>query len=117
MKQNILETFVGFIVLIIAFVFLSYSLGTTQNDSKGTYSLSARFESVEGLVNGTDICIGGIVVGKVTSMKLDPQTYTAILNFAINDDIQIPKDSRASVVSSGFLGGKYIAITPGGDDE
>jgi phospholipid/cholesterol/gamma-HCH transport system substrate-binding protein len=33
----------------------------------------------------------------------------------IRDDIQLPKDSAASIVSESLLGGKFISLSPGGD--
>ena len=35
----------------------------------------------------------------------------------MRDDVELPVDSSAAVVSNGLLGGKYLALVPGGDVE
>lgn len=116
MKQNILETFVGFMVLAVAAFFLLYFYGSKQSDSREEYTLNATFQNVEGVIKGSDVMIGGIIVGYIQDLKLDPVTYDAKIVLSIDKDVKIPSDSRAAIASSGFLGGKYVSITPGGDD-
>lgn len=117
MKQNILETIIGFGVIFIALYFLISSYTSQNKDNQQQYQLKARFDSVEGIIKGSDVQIGGIIIGTVNSLKLDNMTYSADLVLSINKDVKIPLDSRASVTSSGFLGGKFISIAPGGDDD
>lgn len=118
MKQNIIETIVGFAVLIIAFLFLifAYKTGSSMTNDKG-YQLTASFQSAEGISVGSDIMISGIKIGSVKKISLDPNSYFANVYLNINESIKIPKDSKAQVVTSGLLGGKYIAIVPGSDNE
>ncbi|AAU04170.1 outer membrane lipid asymmetry maintenance protein MlaD [Rickettsia typhi] len=118
MQQNIVETIVGFLVLIIVLLFLifAYKTGTSIISSKG-YQVTANFQSAEGIAVGSDVMISGIKVGSVTKITLDPDRFYASVYLNINDDVKIPKDSKAQVVTNGLLGGKYIAIIPGNGDE
>lgn len=118
MKQNIIETLVGFAVLIIAFLFVTfaYKTGNNLSDSKG-YQLTANFQSAEGIVVGGDVMIAGIKIGAVKKIVLDQNSFFALVYLNINDNIKIPVDSKASVVTSGILGGKYISIVPGNEDD
>lgn len=116
MKQNLFEIAVGFVVLFTSIFFLIFSYGSQNHESTSTYSISATFQNVDGIIKGSDINIAGIPVGKVESLKLDRTTYNAVLKFSIDSKVKIPTDSRASVTTSGFLGGKFISITPGGDE-
>lgn len=116
MKQNILETVVGLLVVAIAGFFLFYSYNMQKTDIKEEYNLTATFENVEGIIVGSDVNIGGIAIGKVEKLTLDPKTYNAMMTLSIDQKVQIPTDSRAAIVSSGFLGGKFVSITPGGDE-
>ncbi len=116
MKQNILETVVGLVVLAIAGFFLFYSYNMKKKDIKEEYSLTATFENVEGIIVGSDVNIGGIAIGKVEKLTLDPKTYNAMMTLSIDEKVKIPTDSRAAIVSTGFLGEKFISITPGGDE-
>ncbi|MCC8419125.1 MAG: outer membrane lipid asymmetry maintenance protein MlaD [Rickettsia endosymbiont of Glossina mortisans submortisans] len=118
MKQNIIETIIGFVVLIIALLFLifAYKTGSSIASSKG-YQVTANFQSAEGIAVGSDVMISGIKIGSVKKITLDPNSFYASVYLNINDDVKIPKDSKAQVVTSGLLGGKYISILPGNDDE
>lgn len=117
MKQNVIETVIGFVILVIAgwFFVYAYNVNRMNADSDG-YVLTARFQNAEGIVIGSDIMTAGIKIGEVYDMTLDRETFFAVMQLKINKGIQIPKDSQAAVVSSGFLGGKFVAIAPGASD-
>lgn len=117
MKQNIIEIIVGFIILIIAAMFLIYAYNRSGQDVDTGYTLEARFQNAEGIVTGSDIMLAGIKIGDVKNLTLDRENFYAVMQMSINKDIKLPKDSQAAIVSSGFLGGKFVAIIPGGDTE
>jgi phospholipid/cholesterol/gamma-HCH transport system substrate-binding protein len=48
---------------------------------------------------------------------LDPKTYLVTVHMNIRNDIKLPVDSSVLVTQTGFLGGQYLSITPGGDDK
>jgi phospholipid/cholesterol/gamma-HCH transport system substrate-binding protein len=117
MTRNLLETLLGAIVLIVAIGFLVFAYNTSQVDQTGGYELTARFDKVDGLERGSDVKISGIKVGTVIDQTLDPETYRAEVRFSLREDVQLPADTSAAVVSNGLLGGKYLALVPGGDIE
>jgi phospholipid/cholesterol/gamma-HCH transport system substrate-binding protein len=117
MSRNLLETLLGAIVLIVAIGFLLFAYNTSQVKEDGGYELIARFDKVDGLERGSDVRISGIKVGTVLDQTLDPETYRAEVRFSLREDIQLPADTSAAVVSNGLLGGKYLALIPGGDIE
>ena len=118
MKQNSFETIVGFIVIGVAIIFgtYAYQVSGSGHHSDG-YIINATFQNSEGIVKGSDVMIAGITIGKVEDLILNPDSFLADTKLRVNKDLKIPKDSSASIVSSGLLGGKYIVISPGGDDE
>lgn len=118
MKQNLVETLVGLIVLIIAgsFFYFAYNISKVGKSRDG-YNIIANFQDIDGISEGADVKLAGVKIGYVDSLKLDPETYYAGVNLYIDKEIEIPKDSRASVATSGLLGGKYIRITPGGSED
>jgi len=61
--------------------------------------------------------IAGIKIGVVDELLLDHQTYEALVICDINKAISIPIDSKASIVSAGFVGNKFITIEPGIDQK
>ncbi|MBT4879793.1 MAG: outer membrane lipid asymmetry maintenance protein MlaD [Alphaproteobacteria bacterium] len=118
MRTNLLETIMGAIVLVIAAVILIFAY-TSRNAAKlnGAYELTAKFDRVDGLLKGSDVRVSGIKVGTVTTETLDPSTFLAIVTISVNSDIKLPVDTSAEVVSEGLLGGKYLALVPGGSDD
>jgi phospholipid/cholesterol/gamma-HCH transport system substrate-binding protein len=117
MSRNLLETLLGAVVLIVAIGFLAFAYSSSQVQQIGGYELVARFDKVDGLETGSDVRISGIRVGTVLDQTLDPETYRAEVRFNLREDVRLPADTSAAVVSNGLLGGKYLALVPGGDVE
>ena len=99
------------VIVAIAFVF-TIALG--GRGSSGIV-LRATFSHVDGLGIGSDVRIAGVTVGRVTAEVVDPKTFLATVSFRIRPDIHLTVDSSAAILSEGLLGGKYLALTPGGD--
>jgi phospholipid/cholesterol/gamma-HCH transport system substrate-binding protein len=114
MNRKFPEIFTGLAVIVIAAVFLLYALDRAQALGSGGYPLTAQFSDIGGLTTGSDVKIGGVVVGQVTDEHLDPQTFAAVVRLKINNNIQLPNDTSATIASDGLLGGNYIALSPGG---
>lgn len=117
MHKNILETLMGAIVLIVAGGFLAFAYKGSDVRVEDGYTISGRFTNASGIALGSDIRIGGIKVGVVSNLDLDPKTYEAVVTMQIRKSTQLPEDSSAAIVSSGLLGDKFIQLTPGGDDK
>lgn len=116
--RNVAETIIGAGVLLAAalfLVFLSQNTGLAARNS-GDYAVIAQFRSAEGVVVGSDVRLGGVKVGTVTDLTLDPETYLAVTHMVIEDQIKIPDDSEAIVASEGLLGGAFIELSPGGSE-
>jgi len=117
MKQNLMESAIGALVIAIALGFFIFMYSTTGvGKGSGGYHLTAKFKNVEGINVGSDIRMSGIKIGSVTNQTLDNQTFDAVLTFAIDPVIKLPDDSTAKITSEGLLGGKFIALEPGGSE-
>lgn len=118
MKQNAIETIVGFIVILIAAVFFVFAY-KTSNMSKTSdgYNVFANFQNIDGITKGSDVKLAGIKIGYVDTLSLEDDTYYAVVKLNIDNAVEIPKDSRAIVSTNGILGGKYIRINPGGSEK
>ena len=117
MKRNLIETILGAVVLFVAifFVVTTYNSSGVKNDY--AVKLWANFDKVDGITNGSDVRLGGIKIGTVIGLDLDPKTYRAKLDLGIQDKIGIPTDSSAVIASDGLLGGKYIDVIPGAEND
>jgi phospholipid/cholesterol/gamma-HCH transport system substrate-binding protein len=114
MTRKLPEILTGLAVIVIAAVFLVYALGRAQALGTGGYDLGAQFSSIGGLTVGSDVKLGGVVIGHVTEEHLDPVTYAAVVSMSIDNKIKIPSDTSAAISSDGLLGGNYIGLSPGG---
>lgn len=95
-------------------------LATTATDfgqdiGKETYSITARFQNVADLRDRAPVKIGGVTVGMVESIALDPVSFEAVVRMSVASRFdEIPSDTGASVLTSGVLGDRYIGLEPGG---
>lgn len=89
-----------------------------QDIGEETYLVSARFSNVGDLRNRAPVKIGGVTVGLVESISLDPVSFEALVQMQIDSRYnEIPNDTGASVLTSGILGDRYIGLEPGGSPE
>ena len=80
-----------------------------------TYKVTARFANVADLKTRAPVKIGGVTIGLVESINLDPVDFDAVVEMQIDSRFSdIPNDSGASVLTSGVLGDRYIGLDPGG---
>ncbi len=111
----VLETVLGFVVLVAAGAFLVYAQGQmTEGPGRDGYEVTARFNTVGDLARGAEVRVAGVPVGAVRAVELDPETYFARADMVIRADVEIPEDSTAKIAMAGLLGGSYVEIEPGG---
>jgi phospholipid/cholesterol/gamma-HCH transport system substrate-binding protein len=117
MQRNVFEASIGALVLCVCIVFsiFAYKNANLSLTKKYAYVLQAKFDNSEGIGIGSEVMIAGIKIGMVSAEEIDLNNYMAVLKLSIDKNVKIPKDSSAKIMSSGLLGGKYIAIIPGGD--
>lgn len=115
MSENRAEIFAGAAVLAAALGFLAYATGGQGlTPASGTYALKASFRSVDGITPGSDVRLAGVKVGSITALSLNPETFFADANIAIDSKIQLPTDSAILISSEGLLGGNFVELVPGG---
>jgi phospholipid/cholesterol/gamma-HCH transport system substrate-binding protein len=109
-----------FVLLGFASLFFLVTQITNRELTKNgkSYEVTALFENVGSLKAGAAVSMAGVTVGRVDSISFDQDVYKAVVRMRINSTYdRIPKDSDASIMTSGLLGGQYIGITAGGGDE
>lgn len=83
-----------------------------------SYEVTALFENIGSLKPGAAVSMAGVTIGRVDSITFDQDVYKAVVRMRIASAYnRIPKDSDASIMTSGLLGGQYVGITAGGDEE
>lgn len=112
-----IELVAGAAVLAVAAGFLLWAGGGIGGAAHGSYPLRAAFPNVDGVEKGTEVRLAGVRVGRVSDVRLNPQTYYAEAELQVPDNIALPTDSAALIQSDGLLGGSYIELRPGGAPE
>jgi phospholipid/cholesterol/gamma-HCH transport system substrate-binding protein len=70
--------------------------------------------SLNGLEIGSPVKYSGIRVGRVDSVRIDPDNVSVILvELSLDDGTPVAEDSRADLGSQGITGLKYIELTRG----
>ena len=83
-----------------------------------SYVISARFTNVGDLKNRSPVKVGGVSIGLVKDVKLDPVTFEAVVEMHIDRRFnELPADTSAAILTSGVLGDRYVSLDPGGDPE
>lgn len=118
MRGQWIETLMGFVVLTLAAAFLIYvvRVGGFESVRRG-YAVSARFGDVGSLAPGATVSVAGVKIGTVSRVSLDPKTYLAEVELAIDPEIKLPADSSAKITSDSLLGGVHVALAAGGSPE
>jgi len=120
MNRGTIDLWVGIFVTIgiAAILFLALKVGNlTSVSSAPGYRLQAAFDNIGGLKLRAPVKAAGVVVGRVEQIKLDPQTYQAVVSMKIDRGFQFTKDTIASILTSGLLGEVYIGLDSGGDTQ
>ena len=119
-NRKSLEVWVGLFVAagILALAMLAFKVGNlTSADVMNGYKVTALFDNVGGLKVKAAVTVAGVRIGRVSAIAFDNKKYQALVTMDIDGRYQnIPKDSSASILTSGLLGDQYVGIEPGGDD-
>jgi phospholipid/cholesterol/gamma-HCH transport system substrate-binding protein len=118
MNRATIDLWVGIFVAIgiAAILFLSLRVGNllTSSNAPG-YRIEGAFDNIGGIKVRAPVKAAGVVVGRVERIRLDPQTYRAVVTMKIDQGYQFSRDTIASILTSGLLGEVYIGLDSGGD--
>lgn len=118
MKHSKLELTTGLFVLLglAAFAYLTIKFGTGSLIGGNTYTVESRFANAGGIHPGCSVLLSGVTVGRVEDVRMDPSDYSAIVTLRLTSLLRLPSDSMASVKTSGLIGDKFIALSPGAEE-
>lgn len=117
MKYNVFEILVGFAILALASTLGLYAYHFQNPPMKDIKTYTASFDRIDGLLTGNDVKMSGVKVGIVDTVDINPNTYRATIRIKIRGNINLPDDTMAEVASESLMGGKYIALVPGGSSD
>jgi phospholipid/cholesterol/gamma-HCH transport system substrate-binding protein len=119
MERSKLDLWVGIFVCagIGALLVLAMKVGnmTTIGIGNESYTVYANFDNIGGLKPRAAVKSAGVVVGRVTSLGFDNERFNARVVLSLDGQFKFPKDTTASILTSGLLGEQYIGLEAGGD--
>ena len=104
----------GFAALLVL-VFKVGNLGAER--ATQTYRVEARFDNIGGLKVRGPVRASGVLVGRVHEIHFENKQYQASVTLAIDKRYAFPKDTTASILTSGLLGETYVGLDAGGEDK
>jgi len=117
MRTNMIEAVMGAIVLVIASFFLVFAYTSSKGSTYSGYELVAKFDRIDGLLVGNDVRVSGVNVGNILNIDIDPNGFLAAVTFTVRKDLKLPVDTVAEITSESLMGGKYVALVPGGEEK
>ncbi|MFD1006919.1 MULTISPECIES: outer membrane lipid asymmetry maintenance protein MlaD [Oceanisphaera] len=121
MKYSKLEFSVGCFMLagIGALLLLAFKVAGVSVAGQGeSYTLYAKFDNIGGLKVRSPIKVGGVVVGRVSAIQLDPKDQVPRVTLTVNRSAgEFSESSTAAIQTSGLLGEQYLGLSPGFADE
>lgn len=99
-----------------AMLWLALKVGNLGAErAQQTYRIEARFENSGGLKARAPVRSSGVLVGRVHEIHFDNEKFQASVILAIDQRYKFPKDTTASILTSGLLGEQYVGLDAGGD--
>jgi len=116
MKKYSKETVVGLFVVIglLCITYMAVNLGNVGFIGENTYSLYGKFNTVSGLREGNPVNMLGLEIGRVQKFTMDQENQQVVVEFKLNEGIEVFDDAIASIKTEGLIGDKFVAIDPGG---
>jgi phospholipid/cholesterol/gamma-HCH transport system substrate-binding protein len=109
-----LEWRVGIFVLIglvlIALMVMRFSKGTGLSS---TYDLNLEARNAGGIIKGAAVLMAGVPIGSVSEIYLASDGTKVTMVASIYDKIKISTNAVFSIGTVGFLGDRYISVSPG----
>jgi phospholipid/cholesterol/gamma-HCH transport system substrate-binding protein len=118
MNRSTIDLWVGIFVAagFAGLLFLALKVGNLASFSTAkTYVVQARFANIGGLKVRGPVKSAGVVVGRVTDIRFDNESFEAIVSVNLEAAYQFPRDTTAKILTSGLLGEQYIGLEAGGD--
>ena len=112
------EFVIGLLIIIISIISIFYySSKINLLNNTETFQINSSFFNIGNTNIGNDVKINGVKVGEVLNIKLDQETYMAIITSSVDKSIQIPDDSVFKISNNGFIGSSYLEIQLGNSEE
>ena len=118
MNRATIDAWVGVFVAagFAALLFLALKVGNLASFTTAeSYQVQAKFANIGGLKVRAPIKSAGVVVGRVSEVRFDNESYEALVTLNLDTQYQFPRDTAAKILTSGLLGEQYIGLEAGAE--
>ena len=95
------------VITSIATMLLYYTIGNIRPGTDYT-TYKAAFSDVTGLLQGDDVRVAGVQVGRITSTKVNGDH--ALVTFQLERDVHLTTAAKARIRYKNLLGQRYVAL-------
>jgi phospholipid/cholesterol/gamma-HCH transport system substrate-binding protein len=118
MERTTIDVWFGAFVIagFVALAVLAFKVGNLGAErATKTYLVEVRFDNIGGLKVRGPVRSAGVLVGRVHDIHFDNERFQAAVTLAMDRRYEFPKDTSASILTSGLLGETYVGLDAGGD--
>lgn len=80
------------------------------------YTVEVEFLDVLDLVPQSGVRVADVPVGRVDSIELDEEDWTAVVTITVNGDVELPANAVAAIQQTSLLGEKFVELAPPGNE-
>ena len=113
-KAILVKVLIFVAVSVAMTVVLGVRLANTRLFADRT-AYEAEFENAAGVIKGDSVKVAGVDVGRVVETRIEEGK--AIVTLDIDEEVDIPRDSRAAIRWRNVLGQRFVYVFPGDDEE
>ena len=119
MERKTMDFWVGLFILLgfAALLMLALRVSIGSDHVENTYAVEARFENIGGLKAKAPVKSAGVLIGRITNIHFDNEKFQAVATLTLDKRYSFPKDSSASILTSGLLGEVYVGLDAGAEDK
>jgi phospholipid/cholesterol/gamma-HCH transport system substrate-binding protein len=120
MERTTIDVWFGAFVIagFVALAVLAFKVGNLGAERAAqTYNVEARFDNIGGLKVRGPVRSAGVLVGRVSEIHFDNERFQARVSLALDKRYSFPKDTTASILTSGLLGETYVGLDAGGEEK
>ena len=117
-RELTVEVVVGFFMVMLLFglAYFTFILsGSVWGEER--FEMEVLFSDVMGLKETDSVVVRGMPIGKVTELSLQPDGSGILVSVSLKKKLRLRTDYEITIVSTSILGGRYLQIHEGSDDE
>lgn len=118
MNREIREILIGAVTvtaLVGVLVAMNVRHELADTPSGDRLVVSAKFNKIDGLTEGSEVRLGGVKIGHVSGMALDGQ-FRATVSLTLEKTVPLPLDTSAAIHTDGLFGAKFVVLEPGAEE-